>query len=69
MSSPVGACGFAFVFGVMPLVVANGAGAASRQALGTIVLGGQLAATIIAVVLVPVFFVVFQRVGDREVAI
>ena len=61
---PILMTSFAFVFGVMPLVVANGAGAASRQALGTIVLGGQLAATIIAVVLVPVFFVVFQ--ADRK---
>ena len=33
--------------------------------MGTVVLGGQLAATIIAVVLVPVFFVVFQRLSDR----
>ena len=66
---PILMTSFSFVFGVMPLVVANGAGAASRQALGTIVLGGQLAATIIAVVLVPVFFVFFQRAGDREAAI
>lgn len=63
---PILMTSFAFVLGVMPLVVASGAGAASRQALGTVVLGGQLAATIIAVVLVPVFFVVFERMGSRR---
>ncbi len=62
---PILMTSFSFVLGVMPLVVASGAGAASRQALGTVVLGGQLAATIIAVVLVPTFFIVFERMGSR----
>jgi HAE1 family hydrophobic/amphiphilic exporter-1 len=62
---PILMTSFSFVLGVLPLVVANGAGAASRRSLGTVVLGGQLSATIIAVVLVPVFFVVFQRLGER----
>ena len=62
---PILMTSFSFVLGVMPLVLASGAGAASRKALGTIVLGGQLAATIIAVVLVPVFFVVLERLGSR----
>jgi len=57
---------FSFVLGVLPLVGASGAGAASRRSLGTVVLGGQLSATIIAVVLVPVFFVVFQRLSERS---
>ncbi len=56
---------FSFIIGVFPLVVAQGAGAASRQAVGTVVFGGMIAATVIAVVLVPVFFVVFQRLGER----
>jgi len=62
---PILMTSFSFVLGVLPLVVANGAGAASRRSLGTVVLGGQLGATIIAVVLVPVFFVVFQRLAER----
>lgn len=62
---PILMTSFSFVLGVMPLVVASGAGAASRRGLGTVVLGGQLSATVIAVLLVPVFFVVFQRLSDR----
>jgi HAE1 family hydrophobic/amphiphilic exporter-1 len=61
---PILMTSFSFVLGVLPLVVASGAGAASRRSLGTVVLGGQLGATIIAVVLVPVFFVVFQRLSE-----
>jgi HAE1 family hydrophobic/amphiphilic exporter-1 len=63
---PILMTSFSFVLGVLPLVVASGAGAASRRSLGTVVLGGQLAATVIAVLLVPVFFVVFQRLGERR---
>jgi HAE1 family hydrophobic/amphiphilic exporter-1 len=62
---PILMTSFSFVLGVLPLVVASGAGAASRRSLGTVVLGGQLSATIIAVVFVPVFFVVFQRLSER----
>jgi len=61
---PILMTSFSFVLGVLPLVVASGAGAASRRVLGTVVMGGQLSATIIAVVLVPVFFVVCQRLGE-----
>jgi HAE1 family hydrophobic/amphiphilic exporter-1 len=62
---PILMTSFSFVLGVMPLVVASGAGSASRRSLGTVVLGGQLSATVIAVVLVPVFFVVFQRLSEH----
>jgi len=62
---PILMTSFSFVLGVLPLVMASGAGAASRQALGTVVLGGQLSATIIAVILVPTFFIVFERLGSR----
>jgi HAE1 family hydrophobic/amphiphilic exporter-1 len=62
---PILMTAFSFILGVFPLVVAQGAGAASRQAVGTVVFGGMIAATVIAVVLVPVFFVVFQRLSDR----
>jgi HAE1 family hydrophobic/amphiphilic exporter-1 len=62
---PILMTSFSFVLGVLPLAFASGAGAASRRSLGTVVLGGQLSATVIAVVLVPVFFVLFQRLGER----
>jgi HAE1 family hydrophobic/amphiphilic exporter-1 len=54
-----------FVFGTLPLLIASGAGAASRQAVGTAVFGGMLIATILMVVFVPVFFQVFQGAGER----
>ncbi len=51
---------FAFILGVVPLVVATGAGAASRVSLGTSVFGGMLTGTMILIFLVPVFFVAVQ---------
>jgi len=57
---------FAFILGVAPLVRASGAGAGSRQALGTAVFGGMLAATVLAVFFVPVFYVVLQGVDERR---
>ena len=56
---------FAFILGVVPLVTAEGAGAAGQRALGTAVFGGMIASTLLAVFFVPVFFVVFQRLGER----
>jgi HAE1 family hydrophobic/amphiphilic exporter-1 len=58
---PILMTSFAFILGIAPLVVAKGAGAASRQALGTAVFGGMIAATVLAVFFVPVFYVVVQR--------
>jgi multidrug efflux pump subunit AcrB len=55
-----------FVLGVFPLVVADGAGAGARQALGTAVLGGMLAATFVGVVLVPPLYVIFQNLGEKR---
>jgi multidrug efflux pump len=51
-------------------VVATGAGGASQQALGTSVMGGMIAVVVLALLMVPVFFVTVQRffAGDREVA-
>jgi multidrug efflux pump len=50
------------------MVIASGAGGASQQALGTSVMGGMIAVVVLALLMVPVFFVVVQRVlaGDRE---
>jgi HAE1 family hydrophobic/amphiphilic exporter-1 len=51
----------------MPLVVAAGAGAASRQAIGTAVVGGMIAATVMSLIFTPVFYVVMQRLsGSRK---
>ena len=67
---PILMTGLAFVCGVLPMVIARGAGGASQQALGTSVMGGMIAVVILALLMVPVFFVSVQRVlaGDREVA-
>jgi HAE1 family hydrophobic/amphiphilic exporter-1 len=51
---------FAFILGVTPLVIAQGAGGASRRILGTTVMGGMLAATLIAIFIIPVTFYVSQ---------
>jgi len=67
---PILMTGLAFVCGVLPMAIATGAGGASQQALGTSVMGGMIAVVILALLLVPVFFVSVQRVlaGDREQA-
>ena len=62
---PILMTAFAFILGVLPLVVATGAGAASRQILGTTVLGGMLAATVIAIFVIPATFYVSQRFSRR----
>jgi HAE1 family hydrophobic/amphiphilic exporter-1 len=62
---PVLMTAISFVFGTLPLLIASGAGAASRQAVGTAVFGGMLIATILMVGFVPVFFQVFQGFGER----
>jgi HAE1 family hydrophobic/amphiphilic exporter-1 len=61
---PILMTSFAFILGVVPLVFADGAGAASQQALGTAVFGGMIASTILAVFFVPVFFLVFQNLKE-----
>jgi len=52
------------IAGFMPLVIASGAGAASRQAIGTAVVGGMIAATVMSVIFTPVFYVVMQRLSE-----
>jgi HAE1 family hydrophobic/amphiphilic exporter-1 len=62
---PIVMTSFAFILGVVPLVVAVGAGAASQQAIGTVVFGGMLASTLLAIPFVPVFYVVLERMSER----
>ncbi|MBN8759401.1 MAG: multidrug efflux RND transporter permease subunit [Thiobacillus sp. 65-69] len=58
---PILMTSFAFILGVMPLAISSGAGAASRHAVGTGVVGGMIAATVLAIFFVPVFFVVIRK--------
>ena len=60
---PIIMTSFAFILGVLPLVIAKGAGAASQEAIGTVVFGGMIASTLLAIPFVPVFFVVTRRLG------
>jgi len=59
---PILMTSIAFIFGVLPLALSTGAGANSRIAIGTGVMGGMITATVLAVFLVPVFFVVVRRI-------
>ncbi|MEN6539279.1 MAG: efflux RND transporter permease subunit [Mizugakiibacter sp.] len=64
---PILMTSIAFILGVLPLAVSTGAGANSRHAIGTGVMGGMLGATLLGVLLVPVFYVVVRRMlGDRS---
>ena len=64
---PILMTSIAFMVGVLPLAISTGAGANGRHAIGTGVLGGMLAATVLAVFLVPVFFVVIRRIFPGHV--
>ncbi len=59
---PIIMTSIAFIFGVLPLAISSGAGAASRQAIGTGVMGGMIAATVLAVFIVPVLYLLVRRV-------
>jgi HAE1 family hydrophobic/amphiphilic exporter-1 len=61
---PILMTSFAFILGIVPLLNATGAGAASRRSLGTAVFGGMIAATVLAVFFVPVFYVLMQRLAE-----
>ena len=62
---PILMTAFSFIFGVVPLVIANGAGAASRHSLGTAVFGGMIASTFLSLMLVPVLYVVIEKIRER----
>ena len=61
---PILMTSFAFILGVYPLTVSEGAGAGSRRALGTAVFGGMIASTILAVGFVPLFYVIWQNISE-----
>ena len=61
---PILMTSFAFIMGMVPLLVAFGAGSASQRALGTVVFGGMLASTLLAIPFVPVFYVLMQRLSE-----
>jgi HAE1 family hydrophobic/amphiphilic exporter-1 len=63
---PILMTSFAFIFGSAPLWFATGAGAVSRRILGTVVIGGMLAATGVAVCLIPVTFYVVENIASRR---
>ena len=64
---PILMTSIAFILGVMPLAVSTGAGANSRHAIGTGVMGGMVGATVLGVLFVPVFYVVVRRLlGDEN---
>jgi multidrug efflux pump len=64
---PILMTSLAFIFGVLPLAISTGAGAQSRIAIGTAVIGGMLTATVLAIFYVPLFFVLVRRwLGGRQ---
>jgi len=63
---PILMTSMAFVLGVVPLVISTGAGSASQNAIGTGVAGGMISGTVLAIFLVPVFYVVVRRLTKRK---
>lgn len=63
---PILMTSLAFMLGIMPLVISNGAGSGAQNAVGTGVLGGMITATVLAIFFVPVFFVVIRRRFSRK---
>ncbi len=63
---PILMTSFAFILGCVPLWMASGAGAASRRILGTVVVSGMLTATLLAIFLIPVLYVIVERLARSE---
>jgi len=63
---PILMTSFAFIFGMIPLWIATGAGAVARRILGTVVITGMLAATAVAIFIIPVLFVLVERLSARR---
>jgi The (Largely Gram-negative Bacterial) Hydrophobe/Amphiphile Efflux-1 (HAE1) Family len=62
---PILMTSFAFILGVVPLMLASGAGAASKHSVGTAVFGGMIAATLLTTLAVPTFYVLIQGLAER----
>ncbi len=62
---PILMTAFAFILGVFPLVIATGAGANSRHSLGTAVFGGMIFSTLLSLIIVPVFYVLIEKLRER----
>jgi HAE1 family hydrophobic/amphiphilic exporter-1 len=65
---PIVMTSIAFILGVVPLMTATGAGAASQQSLGTVVFGGMLASTLLAIPFVSVFYILMEGINERRQA-
>jgi len=63
---PILMTSLAFIMGVLPLVLATGAGSASRQAIGTSVMGGMISAAVLAIFFVPVFYLLVRKIFPRK---
>jgi HAE1 family hydrophobic/amphiphilic exporter-1 len=62
---PILMTSFAFILGILPLVIATGAGAQSRRSIGTVVLGGMLGAVIVDQIVVPTLFVMIMGLREK----
>ena len=62
---PILMTSFAFILGLLPLMLASGAGAVSNNAIGTGAIGGMLIGTLLGVFIIPVFFVIFQHLQEK----
>ena len=62
---PILMTSFAFIFGTLPLAIASGAGSGARQSIGTTVVSGMLCATLLGIFVIPVFYVIVQRISER----
>lgn len=56
---------FAFIFGLLPLMLAKGAGAAGNRSIGTGAIGGMLIGTVLGIFVIPVLFIIFQSVQEK----
>ena len=63
---PILMTSLAFILGVLPLALSNGAGSASQHAIGTGVIGGMLTATFLAIFMIPMFFVLISKIGKNK---
>ena len=61
---PILMTAFSFILGALPLILATGAGAQNRISIGTVVVGGMLMATVLSLGIVPVFYVIFERLRE-----